>query len=285
MSVDSDVAVERGGGPITEWFWHREVSQGLYLIRERFFDAGKRANIWLLQGSQRDLVVDGGLGLRDLSGYLYASRLIGAKPVMAVATHVHFDHSGGLHQFERVAVHRLEAGALIRGDDYEAVTWLSDADISRAPWPGWKANTYWVKAVQPARVLDEGDVINLGNRQLTVLHMPGHSRGSICLHDQENRILFSGDVVYNGALIDWLPYSNVSDYVQTCKRLMSLVDNDLVEEVLPGHFDSFDGERLYTLASRYVASAGVCHKMLSFATRGIASVVLWFKNSHRHLVR
>lgn len=260
-----------------EWFWHQRVSPGLYLIRERFFEAAKRANIWLLQGSQRDLVVDSGLGLVNLHGFLRARGLIGTKPVLVVATHVHFDHSGGLHHFDRVAVHRAEASALVHGDNYETVTWLSDAEISKAPQPGWKADTYRVKPVHPSRVLDEGDIINLGNRQLTVLHMPGHSRGCICLHDRENRILFSGDVVYNGALIDWLPFSNISDYIRTCRRIMTLVENDLVQQVLPGHFDSFDAEILYNLTSSYVASVGVCHKISSFALQCIATLVLWLK--------
>ncbi|XP_069746853.1 acyl-coenzyme A thioesterase MBLAC2 [Narcine bancroftii] len=268
-----------------EWFWCREVADGLYLIREQFFEAAKRANIWLVQGSQRDLVVDGGLGLRNLPSFLRAQGLIGNKPVLAVATHVHFDHSGGLHHFERVAVHRAEASALMRGDNYEAVTWLSDAEISRSPQPGWKANEYRVKAVEPSRVLDEGDVIDLGNRQLTVLHMPGHSRGSICLHDQENRILFSGDVVYNGAMIDWLPYSNVSDYIQSCRRLMTLVDNNLVKKVLPGHFESFEAEQLYRLTSSYVANAGTYHKFSMFTAKCIAIIVLWLKNFQRQIAR
>lgn len=76
-----------------------------------------------------------------------------------------------------------------------------------------------------------GDVINLGDRQLTVLHMPGHSRGSICLHDRENKLLFSGDVVYDGSMIDWLPYSRVSDYIGSCERLVGLVDSEQVTDV------------------------------------------------------
>lgn len=73
-----------------------------------------------------------------------------------------------------------------------------------------------------------GDVINLGNRELTVLHMPGHSRGSICLHDRENKLLFTGDVVYDGHMIDWLPYSHVRDYISSCERLVGLVDSEQV---------------------------------------------------------
>lgn len=58
--------------------------------------------------------------------------------------------------------------------------------------------------------------------------MPGHSRGSICLHDRDNKLLFSGDVVYDGAMIDWLPYSHVSDYISSCERLVGLVDSEQV---------------------------------------------------------
>lgn len=124
-----------------------------------------------------------------------------------------------------------------------------------------------------------GDVISLGDRQLTVMHMPGHSRGSICLHDKDRKILFSGDVVYDGSMIDWLPYSRISDYVASCQRLMELVDRGLVEKVLPGHFNIFGAERLYRLASNYISQAGVCHKVSACAMRSIASVVLRITNS------
>lgn len=131
----------------------------------------------------------------------------------------------------------------------------------------------------PVTYIFAGDVISLGDRQLTVMHMPGHSRGSICLHDREHKILFSGDVVYDGSMIDWLPYSNVSDYVVSCQRLMELVDRGLVEKVLPGHFNMFGAERLYRLASNYISKAGICHKVSTCAMRSIASIALHLTNS------
>uniref|UniRef100_A0A8D1DC19 Metallo-beta-lactamase domain containing 2 n=1 Tax=Sus scrofa TaxID=9823 RepID=A0A8D1DC19_PIG len=201
------------------------------------------------------------------------------RPLLAVATHVHFDHSGGLYQFDRVAVHHAEAEALARGDNFETVTWLSDSEVVRAPSPGWRARQFRVQAVQPTLILQDGDVINLGDRQLTVMHMPGHSRGSICLHDKDRKILFSGDVVYDGSLIDWLPYSRISDYIGTCERLIELVDRGLVEKVLPGHFNTFGAERLFRLASNYISKAGICHKVSTFAMRSLASLALRVTNS------
>ncbi|XP_067871837.1 acyl-coenzyme A thioesterase MBLAC2-like [Heterodontus francisci] len=264
-----------------DWFWVQQVADGLYLIRERYFQSGNRANIWLLQGSQRDLVVDAGLGLSSLPEYLRRAGLSGSRPLLAVATHIHFDHSGGLHHFDSVAVHRAEAAALARGDNLEAVTWLSDGEVSRRPEPGWRASGYRVMAVRPSQLLESGDIISLGDRQLAVLHTPGHSRGSICLHDREHGLLFSGDTVYDGALIDWLPHSNISHYTQSCRQLLALVEQGLVKTVLPGHFNTFGPDRLYTLASDYIANAGVCHKISTSAISCIANLALRGKNLGR----
>ncbi|XP_010223656.1 PREDICTED: metallo-beta-lactamase domain-containing protein 2 [Tinamus guttatus] len=96
---------------------------------------------------------------------------------------------------------------------------------------------------------------------------------------QEHKILFSGDVVYDGSMIDWLPYSKISDYVATCQRLLELVDKGLVEKVLPGHFNTFGAERLYHLASNYISQAGVCHRVSTCAMRSIASIALRVTNS------
>lgn len=124
-----------------------------------------------------------------------------------------------------------------------------------------------------------GDVINLGDRQLTVLHMPGHSRGSICLHDKDNKILFSGDVVYDGSMIDWLPYSAVGDYIRSCQRLVEMVDKQEVDQIMPGHYNAFGAKRLHRLASTYISSAGTCHKLTTCAMKSVASLALRASNS------
>uniref|UniRef100_A0A8C5LU31 Metallo-beta-lactamase domain containing 2 n=1 Tax=Leptobrachium leishanense TaxID=445787 RepID=A0A8C5LU31_9ANUR len=270
-----------------DWYAHKALGDGVYWIQERYYESGNRANIWLVQGSHQDLVIDSGLGLRSLPDYLNAAGLVpggrdgGRRPLMAVATHVHFDHAGGLHQFEQVAVHRQEAEALIRGDNFETVTWLSDSEVVKPPGPGWSASRYKVQAVKPTHVLEDGDIISLGDRQLTVMHMPGHSRGSICLHDRDRKMLFSGDVAYDGSMIDWLPYSSIADYVRSCERLKELADHGLVEKVLPGHFNTFGSERLHHLASNYIANAGVCHKVSTCAARSVAGLALRVTNSRR----
>ncbi|XP_040584790.1 metallo-beta-lactamase domain-containing protein 2 isoform X4 [Mesocricetus auratus] len=147
-----------------EWYAHKSLGDGIFWIQERFYESGNRANIWLVRGSEQDVVIDTGLGLRSLPEYLYSSGLLrdggaqedaGRRPLLAVATHVHFDHSGGLYQFDQVAVHRAEAEALARGDNFETVTWLSDSEVVRAPSPGWRARQFRVQPVQPTLILQD----------------------------------------------------------------------------------------------------------------------------------
>ena len=254
-----------------------QIRNGVYLCRERFYVPGNRANIWVVQGSDADVIVDTGLGLWDLPGFLESEGLIGRhKPVQAVATHVHFDHSGGLHQFGNFAIHSSEANAIRRADNFETVTFVSDSEISKRPSENWRASSYRVQPGEPAKVVEEGDELDLGDRRLKVFHLPGHSRGSIGLVDTEARILFSGDAVYDGSMLDWLPYSDVPKYRQTCRRLQELSSE--IELVCPGHFHTFDGSKLHSLCGEYASSAGFVHRAAAGCMRGIAHVVLRVRN-------
>ena len=123
--------------------------------------------------------------------------------------------------------------------------------------------------------------ILLLNESIFQVHMPGHSRGSICLHDGDNKMLFSGDVVYDGAMIDWLPTSRVSDYVSSCERLVGLVDSEQVDQVMPGHYHTFGAKRLHHIASGYIDRAGTCPARFStFAWRTLAGLALRAANTH-----
>jgi glyoxylase-like metal-dependent hydrolase (beta-lactamase superfamily II) len=59
--------------------------------------------------------------------------------------------------------------------------------------------------------LQDGDIIAVGNHRLQVLHTPGHDGGSICLYDEANRILFSGDTVFASGTTGSLRSGNLAD--------------------------------------------------------------------------
>ncbi|KAK3709414.1 hypothetical protein QZH41_007132 [Actinostola sp. cb2023] len=208
-----------------------EIDRDLFLCKEKYYTSWNVANIWVVRGTAMDLVIDTGIGLWDLPGFLKEKRLIGDKPYQAVATHIHFDHSGGLHQFKEFAIHRAEAEAIRTGDCYEAVCLMGRCDIAKPPSENWSTSDYKVLAAEPTRVLEDGDIFDLGDKKIRVLHLPGHSRGSIALYDEANRNLFSGDIIYDGPLLDSLPYGSVAQNIESFETLVALTPN--VDRVFP----------------------------------------------------
>src|SRR5215468_3942896 len=90
----------------TSWFERRTMGEGVTWIWEPHVTPFIRCNIWHVRGRDRDLIIDTGSGLCPLKPSL--AELIG-KPVTAVATHIHYDHVGGLHEFDQRMMHRIEA--------------------------------------------------------------------------------------------------------------------------------------------------------------------------------
>jgi len=105
-----------------------------------------------------------------------------------------------------------------------------------------------IAPVPVTRILDEGDVIDLGDRAFEVLHLPGHSPGSIGLWDAASGTLFSGDAVYDGPLLDQIDGSDIDDYIATMQRLRELP----VTVVHGGHEPSFDRRRLVEICDAYI---------------------------------
>ena len=91
------------------WFEHETLDDGVLWIRETHVDPFLQANLFLVRGRDRDVLVDTGLGIGSLREELAD---LFERPVLAVATHRHFDHTGGLHEFEEVVVHRDDAQAV-----------------------------------------------------------------------------------------------------------------------------------------------------------------------------
>lgn len=235
----------------TAWFRSRPVEDRLTVLDEPYLHDVFRSNIWHLKGRELDLVVDTGMGLACLRAAL---DLTPGKPVLAVATHVHADHVGSLHEFADRAGPRIEAPAFETMED--GVTY-ADAfralkyPVSRQPREGWNAKKYRLRPAPLTRLLDEGDVIDTGDRQLTVLHLPGHSPGSIGLFDERDGGFFSGDAIYDGTLYDNLPDSDREAYRNTMARIARLP----VRIVHGGHGESFDTATMRQIAETYIRTS------------------------------
>lgn len=96
-----------------------------------------------------------------------------------------------------------------------------------------------MQAAPVQRLLWDGDIIDLGDRQFQVIHTPGHSPGGIALWEAATGILFSGDIVYDGALIEGTSDLERWQYIASMERLLRLP----VRIVHGGHFPSYSGRR------------------------------------------
>ncbi|WP_222618567.1 MBL fold metallo-hydrolase [Nakamurella sp. PAMC28650] len=120
--------------------------------------------------------------------------------------------------------------------------------IKEMPYPGYDPASYRLQPVTVTRRLQDREWIELGGRTLTVLHLPGHTPGSIALLEETTGVLYAGDVIYDGYLIDDLPESDIAAYRQS----MDVLANLDVSVVHPGHGRSFDQVRLRELTAKYL---------------------------------
>src|SRR5262245_50700496 len=250
--------------PIADrWFEIRTIGDDITLLWEPNVVPLMRCNIWHVRGRDRDLMIDTGMGIASLR---QAAEHLLDKPVTAVATHTHTDHVGSHHEFEQTLVHELEAEELRSPRDRgtllasvmgpEEVAKLAKAGypikgdlITALPHGDYDMAGYRLKDAPATQVVAEGDIVDIGNRHFEVLHLPGHSPGSIGLWEAKTGTLFSGDAIYDGPLLDEIDGADIPTYVRTMKRLRELP----VQIVHAGHDPSFGRARLVELCDAYLA--------------------------------
>jgi len=231
------------------WFATREVEPGTWLVGEP-----GHVNCFLAAGTERAVLVDTGLGLADIGA---AVRGLTDKPVLVVNTHSHSDHRGGNRHFADVAAHPLALAALagpvdqdylagylvIARDQLAAYQRAREADdrffhqftATTRPRPLPAGAARWTVPGGPApRPLAHGERIDLGGRELTVLHTPGHSPDSLCLLDERAGLLFAGDTLITGDFWAHTPDTEIEVFAATLRKLADELAGGL-SAIYPAH--------------------------------------------------
>ena len=165
----------------------------------RIEDNGVR--FFLLTGADRALLVDSG---RNVTNARDIAAALTDLPISLLNTHADGDHVASNGQFNAFYMHPEE-----------------EANYRRGNRPG---------NIIPVQ---EGDVLDLGNRKLKIIHLSGHTPGSIALLDLENRVLLSGDPIQDGRIFMFGPFRNMENYVTSLEHLKTW--EGCFDEIWPSH--------------------------------------------------
>jgi glyoxylase-like metal-dependent hydrolase (beta-lactamase superfamily II) len=218
------------------WFAVRALEPGIHLIAEP-----PHVSSFLVQGERRAVLIDSGLGIGNIRRVVEE---LTDREVLVVNTHYHFDHAGGNHLFDKIAIHErgveplgqptpdevsrrymdyalaiLENFRVYRELDERFFHFLSDETTPRPLPPGLDPDRWAVVPSVPSQVLRDGDVLDLGGRSLRVLHTPGHTPDCVCLLDEAHGVLFGGDTINTGPIYSQLPDSDVPAFAASTRRV------------------------------------------------------------------
>lgn len=193
---------------------------------------GDPTNCYIIadEESKEAMVIDPAGDVDNICNML---EILEAKLKYIYLTHCHADHIMGVVELKK----RCGGKILIHRDDSEG---LNNPDINLSP--------YIVSEeieLEADSILDDGDLIHLGNLEFKVIHTPGHTQGGTCLYCEKEKCLFSGDTLFRGT---WgrtdLPTSSMEDIMNSItKKLMTLPDDIIV---YPGHRKTNNDKRRKT---------------------------------------
>ncbi len=188
------------------------------LTKNTWIIFGEGCTSYLLVGQKAGLMIDSGFSTENIQKY--AQSLIDVPLNLVANTHGHFDHTGGNGWFQYAF---MSAKAL---------------EIAKIPYPSLESTKYRTDYI--VTVVGDGDIIDLGGRQLEVLEIPAHAPSSIALLDRSERILFSGDEVADMVVLVWMqdaPQPYIEQHALNMKKL--LLQRDAFDFVCWGHGTGF----------------------------------------------
>lgn len=179
-------------------------------------------SLYIIEGEKKSLLLDAGQRIPGLKKIVEG---ITSKPVTLMATHVHGDHTGSaINEFDEIYINAADMAQNLRFNG-------------------------------KIRYLSDGQVIDLGGREIEVIFTPGHTPGSTTYFDRNNRYGFSGDAFGSTNL---LVFTNLSTQYYTSMRIEKYMKDNDIKFMFPGHYS---GDNLET-PKRVTDLKNMCREVL-----------------------
>ena len=214
---------------MSDWFTVEEIDSQTFAISE--YKHWEETHCYLLCGQESAVLIDTGLGVSNIRKIVDSLTRL---PIMAVTTHIHWDHIGGHKYFDNIAVHEKEMDWL--SVKFPISLQVVKNNLTKVPcnFPTeFNIDAYQIFRGEPQRILHDGDWLDLGGRKIQVIHTPGHSPGHCCFYEPGRKYLYSGDLIYKGCLYAFYPTTDPQLFYYSVKR----VQKYRIEKIMPGHHE------------------------------------------------
>ncbi len=180
----------------------------------------QNCSLVICEQSKKAAIVDPG---GDVARILSIVAQQGVEVDKVILTHGHLDHVGGTQEIARAL------NVPVIGPEKEDLFWLEQLE-SQSQMFGFPLT----ESFQPSKWLQEGEIVEVGEIQLQVLHIPGHTPGHIALFDAQSRQVIVGDILFNGGIGRFdFPRGNQAQLLSGIKEKLLTLPADTV--VYPGH--------------------------------------------------
>ena len=214
----------------SDWFEVYQIAPGVSAIYEPH--QWQEVISYLIEGDQQALLFDTGNGIADI-GQVVAT--LTDKPVSVLNSHTHYDHVGGNFAFAKVyAMDTAFTRSRQSGHPNQDIEIEASKQALCRPLPdGVTQQNHVGRPFKITNFIKDGDQIDLGGRQLEVLHVPGHTPDAIALIDRAAGLMWTGDSYYSGPIWLFAPETDLDAYAKSLQRL--IVNAKGLKALLPAH--------------------------------------------------